>query len=137
MCYRISKQIKQVILAMPRDFEEAPSEAAKKRAERRWRNYDVGKRFKEAKNKPSIVPSATPKDLEIGATIENKKPDRRGSVIRARTKFARDIKVMMEGHAKRNLILYALSIRAQRKRLFLEKLRRLEARQAQRQPQEG
>jgi hypothetical protein len=38
----------------------------------------------------------------------------------------------MEGHSKRNEILYALSIRAQRKRFLMEKLRRLELREAER-----
>ena len=121
---------------MPKDFGEAPSEPAKKRAERRWRNYDVEKRFKEEKEKPSLNLGPTPKTPEIGETVTNKKPDGRGSVLRAQTKFAKDIRIMMEGHSKRNLILHALSIRAQRKRLLMEKLRRLEARQALGESQE-
>jgi hypothetical protein len=119
-------------LTMPEHFEDSPKEPARKRATRRWRNYDVEKRFKEEKEKPSLDLSPKPEGLEIGATINNKKPDGRRSIIRAQTKFAKDIKVMMEGHAARNLALYVISIRARRKRLLFEKLRRLEAREAQR-----
>jgi hypothetical protein len=113
---------------MPKDFEDAPTEPARKKAERRWRNHDVEKRFKSEKAKPQPIKSTEP---EIADTISNEKPDGRRSLIKAQTKFAKDIKAMMEGNAKRNLILYWLSIRAQRKRLLMEKLRRLEAREAQ------
>jgi hypothetical protein len=127
---------RQTELAMLKDFEDRPPEPARKKAERRWRNHDVEKRFKEEKAKPKTT-RREPKDLEIGETISNKKPDGRGSLIRARTKFAKDIRMMMEGHAKRNLALYVISIRAQRNRLLREKLRRLEAREAQRLAQQG
>jgi hypothetical protein len=112
---------------MPKDFEDAPKEPARKKAERRWCNHDVEKRFKEEISKPALK---EPKEIEIAETISREKPDGRGSVIRAQTKFAKYIREMMEGHAKRNEILYAISIRAQRYRLLKEKLRRLEARQA-------
>jgi hypothetical protein len=115
---------------MPKDFEDQPKEPARKRAERKWRNHDVEKRFKEEKEKPS---PQSPKEVGIAETISRDRPDGRGSVIRAQTKFAIYIKELMEGHAKRNELLYALSIRAERYRLLKEKLRRLEARQAQRE----
>jgi hypothetical protein len=114
---------------MPKDFEDAPIEPARKKAERRWRNFDVEKRFKEEAKKPA---PKEPKTLGIAEAISRGKPDGRGSVIRAQTKFAKEIREMMEGHSKRNLILYAISIRARRKRLLLEKLRRLEACETQR-----
>ena len=113
---------------MLKDVDDKPKVPARDRASRRWRNYDVEKRFKEEAKKPTPKES---KELEIAETIGNEKPDRRGSVIRAQTKFAKDIKEMMGGHSKRNLIHYAISIRAQRKRLLMEKLRRLELREAQ------
>jgi hypothetical protein len=109
-------------------------EPARKRAERKWRNHDVEKRFKEEIKKPE-APPAQETELAIADSINNKKPDRRSSISRAQTKFAKDIRMMMEGHAAKNLALYALSIRAQRYRLLKEKLRRLEARQADNQEQ--
>lgn len=114
---------------MPKDFEDHPKEPARNRAERRWRNHATEKAFKEEKAKPPLAPSPVAKDPEIAETISRAKPDGRGSVIRAQTKFAKDIRAMMEGHTRRNEILYALSIRAQRYRLLKEKLRRLEQRQ--------
>ena len=119
-------------LAMPKDFEDHPKEPARKRAERKWRNHDVEKRFKEEIKKPE-APPAQETELAIAETISRDNPDGRGSVIRAQTKFAKYIKELMEGYAKRNELLYVLSIRAQRYRLLKEKLRRLEARQAQRE----
>jgi hypothetical protein len=103
---------------MLKDVDDKPVEPARKKAERRWGNYDLEKRFKEEKAKPPPAPEKP-----------NEPEDGRGSVIRAQTKFGKDIRAMMEGHAKRNEILYAVSIRAQRYRLLKEKLRRLEARQ--------
>jgi hypothetical protein len=113
---------------MLKDFEDTPKVSAKERATRRWRNHDVEKRFREEKAKPEPI-LKEPSAPEIAEVISRAKPDGRGSVIRAQTKFAKDIRAMMEGHAKRNEILYAVSIRAQRYRLLKEKLRRLEARQ--------
>jgi hypothetical protein len=115
---------------MLKDLDDPRKGSAKERATRRWRNYDVERRFKEEAKKPPPRPSIS--KLEIADTIENEKIDHRGSLLRAQTKFAKDLKVMMEGHSKRNLALYVLSIRAQRYRLVKEKLRRLELREAQR-----
>jgi hypothetical protein len=113
---------------MLKDFEDTPKVSAKERATRRWRNHDVEKRFKEEKVKPPPTPEK-PKELEIAEVICRTKPDRRGSVIRAQTQFAKYIRELMEGHAKRNELLYVVSIRALRYRLLKEKLRRLESRQ--------
>jgi hypothetical protein len=112
--------------------DDKPVEPARKKAERRWGNYDVEKRFKEEKSKP---PNSDPvaKEIEIAEVISREKPDGRGSVIKAQTKFAKYIRDMLDDHKhendRRNQIIYALSIRAQRYRLLREKLRRLEARQ--------
>jgi hypothetical protein len=118
---------------MLRDFEGNPIEPARKRAERRWRNHDLEKRFKEEKGKPA---PEMPTELEIAEVINKDKPDGRGSVIRSQTKFAKFIRTMLEGHTKHNQerikLMYALSIHTQRKRLLMEKLRRLEAREAER-----
>jgi hypothetical protein len=122
---------------MPKDFEDTPKESAKERATRRWRNHQVEKSFKEGRAKPPLSASPVAKELEIAETITNKKPDGRGSGIRAQTKFAKYLRELMERHSKRNELLYALSIRAQRYRLLKEKLRRLELSEAQRVAQQN
>jgi hypothetical protein len=126
---------------MLKDVDDKPREPARRKAERRWRNYDVEKRFKEENAKPPLDPSAVAKAPEIAETISREKPDGRGSVIRAQTKFAKYIKGLLEGHTKHNQerikFMYAVSIRAQRKRLLFEKLRRLELREAQRVAQQN
>jgi hypothetical protein len=116
-----------------KDVDDKPKEPARRKAERRWRNHDVEKRFKEEKSKPT---PKEPKEIEIAETISRDKPDGRGSVVRAQTKFAKYIREMLDNHKheaeRRNLIIYALSIRRQRMRLLKEKLRRLELREAER-----
>jgi hypothetical protein len=115
-----------------KDVDDKPVEPARKKAERRWRNYDLEKRLKEEKAKPPD-PNPVAKELEIAEVISREKPDGRGSVVRAQTKFAKYIRDMLDDHKlendRRNQIIYALSIRRQRYRLLKEKLRRLEARQ--------
>jgi hypothetical protein len=104
-----------------------PREPARRKAKRKWRNHDVEKRFKEQKAKP--IPIA-PKELEVGDVIENKQR-LAGSVIRAQTRFAKELRIMLEDHTHRNLLEYKLALRARIHRLKREKLKRLEARVAQ------
>jgi hypothetical protein len=117
---------------MLKDVDDKPREPARRKAERRWRNYDVEQRFKAEKAKPAPKES---KDPEIAETIKNEEL-KKGTLTRAQTKFAKFIREMLEDHKhrteQRNLILYAISIRARHKRLLMEKLRRLELREAQR-----
>jgi hypothetical protein len=117
---------------MLKDVDDKPKEPARKKAERRWRNHDVEKRFKEEKAKPA---PREPKEIEIAEVIKTEEL-KKGTLTRAQTKFAKYIKGLLDDHKARterkNFIVYALSIRAQRKRLLLEKLRRLELREAQR-----
>ena len=123
---------------MLKDVDDKPKEPARRKAERRWRNYDLEKRFKAEKAKPPGCDpgvSSGAKKLEIAETTSREKPDGRGSVTRAQTKFAKYLRELMNDHKKRNehknlIYVYAVSIRAQRYRLLKEKLRRLEARQA-------
>lgn len=108
---------------MLKHTDDPRKEPARKRAERRWRNYDVEKRFKEEAKKTKDAQTA-PKELEAGDIIENDKITN-GNLLRAQTKFAKDIRAMLEGHTNRNTVLYILSLEAKRKRLLAEKLRRL------------
>jgi hypothetical protein len=111
--------------AMLKHPDDPRKEPARKVAERKWRNYDVERRFKEEAKKDGGQPKP-PKELEPADVIEGEQ-DRRGSVTRAQTKFAKELREMMEGHANRNTVLYILSLQAKRKRLLFEKLRRLRA----------
>ena len=99
---------------MLKDVDDKPVEPARKKAERRWGNYDVEKRFKEEIAKPPD-PNPVAKELEIAEVISREKPDGRGSVVRAQTKFAKYIRDMLDDHKlendRRNQIIYALSIR--------------------------
>jgi hypothetical protein len=135
MLYSNNRKAEQTVLAMLKDVDDKPVEPARKKAERRWNNYDVEKRFKEEMAKP-LDPNPVAKELEIAEVISREKPDGRGSVVRAQTKFAKYIRDMLDDHKRendrRNQIIYALSIRRQRYRLLKEKLRRLELREAQR-----
>jgi hypothetical protein len=116
---------------MFKDIDDKPIEPSRKKAERKWSNNFVQMQFKKAKKEEAerAAKEAGNQPPAIAESITNKKPDGRGSVIRAQTKFAKDIRQMMEGHSSKVLALYAVSLRAQRKRLLREKLRRLEARQ--------
>jgi hypothetical protein len=104
-----------------------PREPTRNKAERRWRNHAVEKSFKEERSKPVTI---APKELEVGDVIENKQR-LAGSVIRAQTKFAKELRKMLEGHTQRNLLEYKLALQARIHRLKLEKLKRLKARVAQ------
>jgi hypothetical protein len=104
-----------------------PKEPARIKAERKWRNHAVERAFKEQK---ATATQIAEKELEVGDVIENKER-LGGSVIRAQTKFAKQIKEMLEGHTHRNLIEYKLALKARIRRLKYEKLKRLEARVAQ------
>jgi hypothetical protein len=106
---------------------DAPREPARSKATRKWKNNDLTRRFKEEKTK---APAKEHKELEVGDVIENE-GSRHGNVLRAQTKFLKDLKEMLEGHANRNALLYHISLRRRINRLKLEKLRRLELRAAQ------
>jgi len=82
--------------------------------------YDGKKPFSTEVPKPP----KEPRPVEPADVIEGKH-DGRGSLVRAQTKFAKDIRAMMEGHANRNTVIYILSLQAKKQRLLAEKLRRL------------
>jgi hypothetical protein len=107
--------------------DDPRKEPARKRAERRWRNHDVEKRFKEEKKKASAAPKE-PKELEIADVIVTD-AIKNGQVTRATTKSGKDIREMMEGNVRRNIGIYLYVLEAKKKRLLLEKLRRLRAAQ--------
>jgi hypothetical protein len=120
-----------------------PKEPARERAKRKWRNNDLSARFKKMKAtgedaeqfrvgdgkkyfanevpKPSKAPlKEPPKPADI---IENDNP----KVDRFERKLKKDIREMLNAHKSINVEWYRASIRQQKCRLLLEKLRRLEA----------
>jgi hypothetical protein len=120
---------------MIRDIDDKPLEPARKKAQRRWRNHSVEKSFKEERKKAESTPKA-PKELELADVIQREKPDGRGSVTRAQTKFIKDLKAMLNEHTERNKKLYLISIYIRKKRLLMEKLRRLKLREAEREAEQ-
>ena len=105
--------------------------SAKERAQRRWQNYATEKAFKAAREKANEDAAKEPKPIEPADVLEQ---DRliKEATTKFESKFIKDIRAMLDEHKGRNVALYALSIRVRHKRLLMEKLRRLEAREAQR-----
>jgi hypothetical protein len=127
---------KQVRLAMLKHPDDPRKEPAKSRAQRRWKNHAVEKAFKAAKQEADGEPPDFRADLSPADVIEQEKLIKE-STTKFESKFIKEIRSLFDEHKRRNLVLYALSIKAQRKRLLMEKLRRLEAREAQRITREG
>jgi hypothetical protein len=101
-----------------------PNEPLRTKAECKWRNNDLRRRIIEERQKPKAKePSDEP---EIAETIIND-GRRDGPVKRFERQFLKDIRAMMDGHAKRNLQLYAEMLQRRKLLLLKEKLRRLRA----------
>lgn len=117
---------------MLKDIDEKPKEPASVKAERKWSNNFKQMAAKNAKREEAerVAKEAKNQPPKIASVIENDHP-RADNVTRAQTKFAQEIRQMLEGHTRRNLLLYKLSLKVQIRRLKLEKLRRLEAKAAQ------
>jgi len=124
-------------------------EPAKERATRIWRNNDLTHRFKKMKEtgkgseefsfydgkKPfaNEVPKPPNEPIRPADVIENNDP----RVDRFERKFKKDIRMMLNGHKEENRALLIAGMRAaiyqEKRKLLLEKLRRLEASIAQRE----
>jgi hypothetical protein len=99
-------------------------------AKRKWRNNAVRQKIIEKREqKPKLVEEA--KDPEIAETVINE-GRRDGAINRLESKFKREIREMLQGDADRNVMLYAASLAHRKRKLLLEKLRRLEAAQLNR-----
>jgi hypothetical protein len=119
MSYSVAKERN----AMLKDIDDRDEESARRRAERKWRNHDLQKRILDEIKLAQAEPKG-PKSIEIADTIKNEEL-KKGTLVRAQTKFAKEIREMLEGHTKRNAELYLHSLQMKRKRLLVEKLRRL------------
>jgi hypothetical protein len=102
-------------------------ETSRLKAERRWRNNVVRTNFLEKRKKSKLKEVST--EPEIAETIVNE-GRKAGPINRLESQFKRDIRAMLQGQADRNLMFYAASLAQRKRRLLLEKLRRLEAKQA-------
>jgi hypothetical protein len=109
---------------MLKDISEI-REAARIRAERRWNNHAVEKAFR-ATQKEKLGAPKEPEDPKIGEMIKNEEL-RKGAIYRAQTKFAKEIRTMLENHTQRNLEQYRRTLLAKIYRLKREKLRHLQA----------
>jgi hypothetical protein len=105
--------------------------SAKERAQRRWQNYATEKAFKAAREKANEDAAKEPKELEPADVLEQERIIKE-ETTKFESKFIKEIRMMLDEHKGRSVALYALSIRVRHKRLLMEKLRRLEAREAQR-----
>jgi hypothetical protein len=104
--------------------------SARERAQRRWKNHAVEKAFKAAQQEAARAPKE-PKELEPADVLGQDRLIKEGGT-KFESKFIKEIRMMLDEHKGRSVALYALSIRVRHKRLLMEKLRRLEAREAQR-----
>jgi hypothetical protein len=104
--------------------------SARERAQRRWKNHAVEKAFKAAQQEAARAPK-DPKELEPADVLGQDMLIKEGGT-KFESKFIKEIRMMLDEHKGRSVALYPLSIRVRHKRLLMEKLRRLEAREAQR-----
>jgi hypothetical protein len=111
---------------MLKDIEDI-RKSARVRAERRWHNHAVEKAFKAAQQEQLGGAAKEPEDPKIAELIKNEQL-KKGAIYRAETRFAKEIREMLEGHTHRNLVEYKRALQAKIHRLKLEKYRRLKAR---------
>ena len=115
------------------DDLDKPKETPSQRAERKWKNHDLTKRFLEERKAKLSAP--TPKEIEPADVIETERP-KADTTTKFERQFIKDLRAMLEGHTRRNLLLYKLSLRIRIDRLKRERARRLQAQVAQQKPKD-
>jgi hypothetical protein len=101
---------------------DGPKEPAYKRAQRRWKNHRIATEFKAKKAEAK----AAPPELKESLIIENEKP-KNDILTKTHERFKKEIRKMLEDHKQKNIESYRAVIVRERRRLMLEKIRRLEA----------
>jgi hypothetical protein len=96
---------------------------ARERAKRKWNNLRIEREYKAAKNEAIEKKAIDPKVTYVADVLERNKPDKRGSVLRAQSKFAKFIKEMMEGQSERNLTNYKVALRVQKIKMLKAKMK--------------
>ena len=100
---------------------EPPKEKASERAARRWKNAELRKRVKQTQQRPQLVdPDREP---EIAEVLTTERP--KGSIKSFESRFAKEIRAMMEGHVNKNIAIQIAFLEYRKRKLLKEKLRRL------------
>lgn len=109
---------------------ERPKEPARKKAERRWANHDLRRRYKEAKqtNAPELEPART-----TVVTVVNPYFDEQMQfqmlVEESRRKFIAQMRKLVNEGREQEFRKYKLSIEAQKRSLLIVKLKILMAKE--------
>lgn len=100
---------------------ETPSQ----RAARRWHNHEIASVWKEfqIEERERAAREAENQPPRVASVIENDKIIE-GRITKVQTKFAQEIRAMLEEHKRRNLLMYRLSLRMRIHRLKEEVKRR-------------
>jgi hypothetical protein len=113
---------------------EHPQQTARKKAERKWANNDLRRRYKEAKQanaaeleppKPTVVTVVNPffdEQRELNEIVESN-----------RKKFVNQMKKLVKEGREQGIKKYKLSIEQQKRRLLVAKYKILLARQKERE----
>jgi hypothetical protein len=107
-------------------YLDQPKEPTAKRAERRWRNHDVATKFKAAKAEAKAAPAKEPLLIETGKPKNN-------VLTRNQERFKKEIRKLLDEHKEKNVKIYAALIAHEKRKLLIEKIRRIEARIAERE----
>jgi phosphoglycerate-specific signal transduction histidine kinase len=110
---------------------DGPKEPAEKRAERKWKNNQLRQKLIASKVPAhAVIDQNAPPAVATVVTTERPKAK---SVTRFENRFKKDIRAMLDEHKERNMSAHLAIIQHQRRRLLLEKIRRLEVRIAERE----
>jgi hypothetical protein len=116
---------------------EKPKEPARKRAERKWANNDLVRRYKDLKK--NHAKEMEPRKTTV-VTVENPYFEEQlmlhEIVVRTRKKFIRQLKGLVSEGREQGIKKYRLSLDSQKRRLLGAKLKILMAREKQKQDME-
>jgi hypothetical protein len=105
------------------DDLDKPKETPEQRARRKWGNNDIAKRFLAEKKAAKEIQLTEKKEPVIGKAIKTVRP-KAEELTKFERRFIREIREMLEGHTKRNLLKYKLSLLMRREKLIAEVKRR-------------
>jgi hypothetical protein len=98
---------------------------ARERAKRKWNNLRIEREFKEGRKETKEKEAKEPKVTYVADVLERNRPNKRGSVLRAQSKFAKFIKEMMNDQSERNLTNYKVALRIQKIKMLKAKMKLL------------
>jgi hypothetical protein len=117
---------------------EHPKESARKRAERKWHNNDLRRRYKEAKqaNAAELEPPKTTVVTVVNPHFDEQK-EFQERVERSRRAFIRRLRALVNEGREQGIKKYKLSIEAKKRMLLGAKYKLLLARQREREQLEA